>query len=117
MAGAGSIGATARESQQFSTVFTLLAVVPFFFITNIMETPNSGISQFLMLFPFTAPLTVIIRMGVADIPTWQLITSMALMIITIIGSVFVSAKIFRTFLLMYGKTPKMSEIVRMIRQA
>jgi ABC-2 type transport system permease protein len=117
MAGAGSIGATARESQQFSTVFTLLAVVPFFFITNIMETPNSGISQFLTLFPFTAPLTVIIRMGVADIPTWQLITSMALMIITIIGSVFVSAKIFRTFLLMYGKTPKMSEIVRMIRQA
>lgn len=117
MAGAGSIGATARESQQFSTVFTLLAVVPFFFVTNIMETPNSGISQFLTLFPFTAPLTVILRMGIADIPTWQLITSMALMIITIIGSVFVSAKIFRTFLLMYGKTPKMSEIVRMIRQA
>lgn len=117
MAGAGSIGATARESQQFSTVFTLLAVVPFFFIASIMEFPNSGISQFLTLFPLTAPLTVILRMGVADIPTWQLVTSMVLMVLTTVGSIFLAGKVFRTFLLMYGKTPKLTEIIRMIRQA
>lgn len=117
MAGAGSIGATARESQQFSTVFTLLAVVPFFFIASIMEFPNSGISQFLTLFPLTAPLTVILRMGVADIPTWQLVTSMVLMVLTAVGSIFLAGKVFRTFLLMYGKTPKLGEIIRMIRQA
>jgi ABC-2 type transport system permease protein len=117
MAGAGSIGATARESQQFSTVFTLLAVVPFFFIASIMEFPNSGISQFLTLFPLTAPLTVILRMGVADIPTWQLVTSMVLMVLTAVGSIFLAGKVFRTFLLMYGKTPKLTEIIRMIRQA
>jgi ABC-2 type transport system permease protein len=117
MAGAGSIGATARESQQFSTVFTLLAVVPFFFIASIMEFPNSGISQFLTLFPLTAPLTVILRMGVADIPTWQLVTSMVLMVLTTVGSIFLAGKVFRTFLLMYGKTPKLGEIIRMIRQA
>jgi ABC-2 type transport system permease protein len=117
MAVSGSIGATARESQQFSTVFTILAVVPFFFIASIMEFPNSGISQFLTLFPLTAPLTVILRMGVADIPTWQLITSMVLMVLTTVGSIFLSGKIFRTFLLMYGKTPKLGEIVKMLRQA
>jgi ABC-2 type transport system permease protein len=117
MAGAGSIGATARESQQFSTVFTLLAVVPFFFIAHIMEFPDSGLSQFFTIFPLTAPLTVIMRMGITDIPTWQLITSMALMILTIIGSIFLAGKIFRTFLLMYGKTPKLGEIIRMLRQA
>jgi ABC-2 type transport system permease protein len=117
MAGAGSIGGTARESQQLSTVFTLLAVVPFFFITTIMQFPNSGISQFLTLFPLTAPLTVIMRMGVGDIPTWQILTSIALMILTIAGSIFIAGKIFRTFLLMYGKTPKLGEIIRMLRQA
>jgi ABC-2 type transport system permease protein len=56
-------------------------------------------------------------MGITDIPTWQLITSMALMILTIIGSKFLAGKIFRTFLLMYGKTPKLGEIIRMLRQA
>jgi ABC-2 type transport system permease protein len=117
MAGAGSIGGTARESQQLSSVFTLLAVVPFFFITTIMQFPNSGISQFLTLFPLTAPLTVIMRMGVGDIPTWQILTSIALMILTIAGSIFIAGKIFRTFLLMYGKTPKLGEIIRMLRQA
>ena len=117
MAVSGSIGATARESQQFSAVFTFLAVVPFFFIVNIMEFPNGGISQFLTLFPLTAPLTVILRMGVADIPIWQLVTSMALMILTTVGSIFLSGKIFRTFLLMYGKTPKLGEIIKALRQA
>ena len=117
MAGAGSIGATARESQQVSTVFTLLAVVPFFFIAHIMEFPDSGLSQFFTVFPLTAPLTVIMRMGITDIPSWQLITSMALMILAIIGSIFLAGKIFRTFLLMYGKTPKLGEIIRMLRQA
>jgi ABC-2 type transport system permease protein len=82
-----------------------------------MEFPNSGISQFLTLFPLTAPLTVILRMGVADIPTWQLVTSMVLMVLTTVGSIFLAGKVFRTFLLMYGKTPKLGEIIRMIRQA
>jgi ABC-2 type transport system permease protein len=82
-----------------------------------MEFPDSGLSQFFTIFTLTAPLTVIMRMGITDIPTWQLITSMALMILTIIGSIFLAGKIFRTFLLMYGKTPKLGEIIRMLRQA
>jgi ABC-2 type transport system permease protein len=117
MAGAGSIGATARESQQLSTAFILLAVVPFYFVVPIMENPDGIISQVFTLFPLTAPLTVIIRMGVADIPFWQLAVSIVLLIATIIGLLFLVAKIFRTFLLMYGKKPKISEIIKLLRQA
>jgi ABC-2 type transport system permease protein len=39
------------------------------------------------------------------------------MVTAIIGAIWLSAKIFRTFLLMYGKTPKFSEIFRSLRQA
>jgi ABC-2 type transport system permease protein len=117
MAGAGSIGATARESQQLSVVFTLTAVIPFYFIASIMENPDGVISRIFTIFPFTAPITVIIRMGVADIPLWQLAISIALIIVTIIGLLFLVAKIFRTFLLMHGKTPKISEIFKYLKQA
>ncbi len=117
MAGAGSIGATARESQQLSVIFTLSAVVPFYFISVIIDKPDGVVAQVLTFIPFTAPITVMMRMGIAEIPLWQLGISVVLIIATIIGLLFVVAKIFRTFLLMYGKTPKLGEIIKMLRQA
>jgi ABC-2 type transport system permease protein len=117
MAGAGSIGATARESQQLSVIFTLSAVVPFYFITAIMGNPDGVAARVLTFIPFTAPITVMMRMGIAEIPLWELGLSIVLIIATIIGSLFIVAKIFRTFLLMYGKTPKLGEIIKMLRQA
>ncbi len=117
MAGAGSIGATARESQQLSMVFILPAVIPFWLVAFIMENPNNMIAQILTIFPFTAPITVMLRMGLTDIPIWQLAASMILMVATILGLLVLAAKIFRTFLLMHGKTPRLGEIVRYLRQA
>ena len=117
MAGAGSIGATARESQQLSMVFILPAVAPLWFTALIMNNPNNVVAQLLTLFPFTAPITVMLRMGLTDIPIWQLAVSIILMIATILGLLVLSAKIFRTFLLMYGKTPRLGEIVKLLRQA
>jgi ABC-2 type transport system permease protein len=38
-------------------------------------------------------------------------------VITIVGLLFLSAKIFRAFLLMYGKTPKFGDIIRLLKQA
>ena len=117
MAGAGAIGANAREGQQYSLLFIWAAVVPFFFISSIMENPDGTIAQVLTFFPFTAPITAIIRMGMTDIPLWQMAISAGLMLLTILGMLWLVAKIFRTFLLMYGKTPKLGEVVRYLRQA
>ncbi len=117
MAGAGSIGATARESQQLSMVFILPAVAPLWFTALIMNNPNNVVAQLLTLFPLTAPITVMLRMGLSDIPVWQLAVSIILMIATILGLLVLAAKIFRAFLLMHGKTPKLGEIVRYLRQA
>ena len=117
MAAAGSIGSNARESQQMATVFTLLAVSPMWFMVFLIENPNHIVSVILTLFPLTAPITTIVRIGITDVPAWQIAASMGLMALTIVGLLLLAAKIFRTFLLMYGKTPKLGEMIRMIRQA
>ena len=117
MAAAGSIGSNARESQQMATIFTLLAVSPLWGIAFLIENPHHAISVFLSLFPFTAPITTIVRIGIADVPFWQIGLSLSLMALTVVGLLFLAAKIFRTFLLMYGKTPKLGEIIRLLRQS
>jgi ABC-2 type transport system permease protein len=58
-----------------------------------------------------------IRMGLTNIPAWELALSITLLVVTIIGSLVLAAKVFRTFLLMYGKRPRLREIIRCLREA
>jgi ABC-2 type transport system permease protein len=117
MAAIGSITSTVRESQQLATIFSLLAVSPLWGLVFLIENPHHPVSVFLTLFPFTAPITTIIRIGAADVPLWQIASSMAIMAASIVGLLSLSAKVFRTFLLMYGKTPRLGEIIRLLKQA
>ncbi len=117
MAGVGSVSTTAREGQQLSTLFTIVVVVPFMLVPFIMENPNHIVTQVLTLFPMTAPITVIIRLGLADIPVWELALSLALLTASIVGALLVAAKIFRVFLLMYGKRPTFGQILKTLREA
>lgn len=117
MAGAGAVSPTAREAQQTSTLFSLAGVVPLFFMTFIIENPNHVVSRLLTIFPITAPLTVMMRYGLTDIPWWELAVSIVLLILAIGGSFVLCARLFRTFLLMYGKRPDFKEIVRGFRSA
>ena len=117
MAGVGSISPTAREGQQLSVIFTMVGILPLMLAYFIIENPSHVVTQILTLFPFTAPITVMLRLGLADIPTWELVASIALLVIFIIGSLVLAAKVFRTFLLMYGKRPRLGEIIKSLREA
>jgi len=117
MAGIGAVGATARESQQLSMIVILPAVIPFYVFMFTSFNPEHIIAQVLTMIPFTAPITVFMRLGIAEIPAWELALSIGLLVAAIIGALVLAAKIFRTFVLMYGKTPKFGEIIRCLREA
>ncbi len=114
----GSIGATARESQQMTVVIILPAILPFYvFFLFLRDNPDHVIGTILTMIPITAPMTVFMRLGMSEIPPWELLLSISLLIVGIIGSLMLAAKAFRVFLLMYGKTPKLGEIIHLLRQA
>ncbi len=117
MAGVGSISPTAREEQQLSVFFTMSGVLPLMLAPFIIQNPSHIVTQVFTLFPITAPVTVMLRLGLADIPTWELAVSIALLVMSIIGALVLAAKVFRTFLLMYGKRPRLGEIINSLREA
>ena len=92
MAGVGSIATTAREGQQLSAMFTMFGVIPFILAPFIMENPSHIVTQILTLFPITAPITVMIKLGLADIPTWELVLSITLLVASIVGALLLAAK-------------------------
>lgn len=117
MAGAGAVSPNAREAQQLSTIFTMVGVAPLFFLQFLIENPNHVFAQVLTLIPITAPITIMIRYGLTAIPLWQLAASIGLMVLFITGSFLLCARLFRTYLLMYGKRPDVKDILRSFKTA
>jgi ABC-2 type transport system permease protein len=117
MAVLGSLGTTARESQSWSSIVSVTAVVPLFFLNVIIENPGHPVAVVLTLIPPTAPITAVMRLSAEGIPAWQLGLSLALLAGAIVFCMWAGAKIFRASLLMYGKRPGLREIARFVREA
>jgi ABC-2 type transport system permease protein len=115
MAGVGSVSPTAREGQQMSVIFIMPVIIPIYFMPLIMEHPENIVVKILTFIPLTAPLTVIVRSGLSEIPIWELAVSIGILILSVWGLFVVTTKLFRTYLLMYGKRPDLREIVRSFR--
>jgi ABC-2 type transport system permease protein len=116
MATLGSIGSTARESSQWTGIFVMPAVAPLILIPLFIENPDHLIFIIFTLFPLTAPVAAIMKLSVDAMPVWELLLSIAILIASIIGAMWLASRVFRTFLLMYGKRPNVREIRRYIRE-
>ena len=116
-AGIGSISATAREGQGWSTIFVLPAILPYYFSYFIVSNPEGAVSRTLTFFPLTSPITSMIRLASGAISAWQIALSLIILAGSVVLIMWLASKIFRVFLLMYGKRPALREIVRYIREA
>jgi len=52
---------------------------------------------------------------VSDIPVWEVAASIVVLVLSIIGLLLLTIRVFRTYLLMYGKRPGIGEIIRNLR--
>ena len=115
--GIGAITASAREGQQLATIFTLMAVSPLWFSSLIMLFPNSTVWVALTIFPITAPVVLMLRLGSTDVAAWQVAASIALLLLSITGGMLLTVRVVRTYLLMYGKRPGLGQIIRSLKSS
>jgi ABC-2 type transport system permease protein len=113
--GIGAITSSAREGQQLATIFTLMAISPLWFSSLLMLFPNNPVWVALTIFPFTAPVVLMLRLGSTDVAAWQVATSIAVLLLFITGGMLLTVRVVRTYLLMYGKRPGLGEIIRSLR--
>jgi ABC-2 type transport system permease protein len=113
-AAVGAISSSSREGQQLIGVFTIPLLIPLWFTSLLMFFPGNSVWVFFTIFPLSAPVEVIMRLGVSTIPVWQLIAGIAVLVLSTIGILFLTIRIFRTYLLMYGKRPSFGEVIRNI---
>jgi ABC-2 type transport system permease protein len=114
-AGVGAISPSAREGQQLAGIYTMLTFVPLWFSSLLFVFPNSPLWAVLTIFPITAPVAVMLRLGVTGIAAWELAASLAVLVLSIVGGLLLAAKLLRAYILMYGKRPNWGEIIQNLR--
>jgi len=114
-AGVGAISPSVREGQQLSMIYAMLVYVPLWFASFLFIFPDNPIWSVLTIFPVTAPIAVMLRLGVTGIAAWELAASLAVLVLSIILVMFLAIRAFRVYLLMYGKRPAWGEIIRSLR--
>ncbi|MGD0795460.1 MAG: ABC transporter permease [Dehalococcoidales bacterium] len=114
-ASVAAISPTTRDAQGLAAIFSLFAIAPFWFYSPLLLFPNSPVWVFFSIFPFSAPVETLLRLGMTGVPAWQLAASLTVLVLSVIGGMALAARLLRTYLLMYGKRPALAEIVRGLR--
>lgn len=115
--GVGAISSNATEGNALAMIYTMTTFIPLWFLGFLIPFPNSPIWVVLTLFPTTAPIQTMLRIGISEVPLWQIIASITILVLSIVLGLYLVPKVFRTYMLMYGKRPGLREIYRQIKTA
>ncbi len=110
----GSAVDNETETQQFMLPVTIPIILGLMVAMGTMQNPESSMAFWFSIIPFTSPIVMMARIPFG-VPYWQIAVSMALMVITFIGFVWMAAKVYRTGILMYGKKSSWKEIWKWLR--
>jgi len=110
----GSAVDNETDTQQFMLPVTIPIILGLIVAMGTMQNPESSLSFWCSLIPLTSPIVMVARIPF-DVPYWEIILSMALMLITIMGSIWMAAKIYRTGILMYGKKSSYRELWKWLK--
>ena len=113
-----AIGSGAEDESHMAQLgwpIIMRLVLPMIMVSAIVINPNAPFLVFLSFFPFASPTTMFIRILIGIPSAWEILLCVGILIVTIIGVTYASAKIFRVGILMSGKRFKLGEILRWVR--
>ena len=112
-----AVGASVNEqedSSQFIMPVMLIMVFALYAAMGSAQNTDGPLAFWASLFPLTAPIVMMVRIPFG-VPLWQELLSVGLLYATALGFVWLSAKIYRVGILMYGKKPTIKEMIKWVR--
>jgi ABC-2 type transport system permease protein len=106
-----------QDAQSLMFPITLPVILGIIIMINAINDPSGSLATWSSLIPFFSPIVMMARIpfGVPDtVPYWQLGTSMLLLVVGFLFTTWLSAKIYRTGILLYGKKPTLKEMAKWI---
>jgi ABC-2 type transport system permease protein len=111
----GAMCSDMQDAQSLSAPVTILIILPFIISFMVIKDPTTDIARILSFLPFFTPLIMFLRINLVSPPIWEIAVSVLINFITIVLIIWVSARIYRVGILMYGKRPTVPEIIRWVK--
>ncbi len=111
----GSAVENEGDSQQLQLPVTIPLLLGFFIAFYAFKAPDSALVFWGSIIPFTSPIVMLARLPF-DVPAWQLILSIVLLILTCIACAWASAKIYKVGILMFGKKSTWKDLWKWLKQ-
>lgn len=102
------------DTQQFMTPLSIILIAAVYIGFAAMKSPESPLVFWSSMIPFTSPIVMLVRIPFG-VPAWEIITSMALLITGFIFFTWLSGKIYRVGILMYGKKVTWKELYKWLK--
>jgi ABC-2 type transport system permease protein len=106
---------TVQEAQNLMWPVMTPIIIGMVSFTAVLEAPDGAFSVAMSMIPGVSPLIMFLRIVVLTPPMWQIALSIALLALGILGVLWVSARVYRVGILMYGKKPTFPELVKWVR--
>lgn len=113
-AAVGSAVDNEADTQQFMLPITIPLILAIIVMISAINNPQGSIAFWFSIIPFTSPVVMMVRIPFG-VPEWEMALSMGLLVLTFIGTTWLSGKIYRTGILMYGKKVNYRELWKWIR--
>lgn len=110
----GSAVDNIQDASQLQTIAVVPIILAIIVSMSVINDPNSTLAFWASVIPFTSPVVMMGRIPFG-IPAWEIILSVVLLYISFMGMIWLSAKIYRVGIFMYGKKPNLSELIRWAR--
>ncbi|SKC37107.1 ABC-2 type transport system permease protein [Bacteroidales bacterium WCE2004] len=111
----GSAVESEGDTQQLQLPLTIPLMLAYIIALYAFKAPDSSIAFWGSLIPFTSPVVMISRLPFG-VPTWELILSLALLVLTFVFCAWLSAKIYRVGILMFGKKSTWKDLWKWLKQ-
>ncbi len=117
MLATGSLGTSAPEAQKLTIGWAVLAVIPLMMILILLELPHGALAKVFTWIPFSAPLTLVVRLSVdpAGVMWWEVAGAILVLLISTWFSIRIGARLFRVGLLLTGSRPPLRDLLRQAR--
>jgi len=114
-AAVGAAVSNEQDAQQFQIPVMMPLIFSFVMYIMVVRDPNSHTVVLLSEIPFFSPILMVLRIAAEVPPLWQIGLSIVLLALTSLGAAYISARIYRVGILMYGKRPSVVELLRWVK--
>lgn len=110
----GSAVDNIQDASQLQSVAILPIIIALILSMTVLTDPNSSLAIWTSMIPFTSPMVMMARLPFG-IPAWQPVVSLLILVVSLLAMIWLSAKIYRVGIFMYGKKPTVTELIRWTR--